>query len=243
MSGLTDWVHGNSSQGFSGARPAGDRIFAHAIGRHMVVWSAGDFSSLKSPVAASAFPSQVHDGMIPEQGDAVIEPPPFCLSWPMAFLLLFADAGVISVLFTKGAAWASALPAQSDQAVSIEELRSRLLAIGNQDVPFSVQTRTDRDQIEVEWRYVDARWIDFMRAHSMRRVHRLVLRLDETSNRVYVSEYQSTVDASAGVDGARLRGVRGVFKPAPPELMWGTSIPRASPPEPCSTRGVSTSRR
>lgn len=57
MSGLTDWVHGNSSQGFSGVRPAGDRIFAHAIGRHMVVWSAGDFSSLKSPVAASAFPS------------------------------------------------------------------------------------------------------------------------------------------------------------------------------------------
>lgn len=85
------------------------------------------------------------------------------------------------------------------------ETRSRLLAIGNQDVPFSVQTRTDRDQIEVEWRYVDARWIDFMRAHSMRRAHRLVLRLDETSDRVYVSEYQSTVDASAGVDGARLQ--------------------------------------
>jgi hypothetical protein len=205
MSGLTDYVHGDASQGFSGARPAGDRIFARAIGRHMVIWSAPDFSDLKALVAASAFPAHVHDGMIPEKGDAVIEPPPFGLSWPAALLLLFAYVGVVSVFFTKGAAWASALPPQSRQAVTVDTLRSRLLAVGNQDVPFTVQTRENRDQIEVEWRYADARWIDFMRAHSLQRVHRLVLRLDDASNRVYVSEYQSAMDASAGVDGGRLQ--------------------------------------
>jgi hypothetical protein len=96
------------------------------------------------------------------------------------------------------------VPAQTGVAASVDELRSRLLAIGKRDVPFAVTAGTDRDQVTVEWRYADARWIDFLRAHAMRRVHRLVLRLDAGSNNVYVTEYQSALDASAGVDGARL---------------------------------------
>lgn len=207
MSGLAPYVHGTPTTGFSGARPVGDRIFTRALGRHMLVWTAPDFSGLKAMVAAGGVPHAVHEGMVPEQDDFVVEPPPFGLSWPAAIAGLVGYTLLVSVLFVKGAAWASALPPENTQVRSLEALRSSLIAVGSAGVPFSVVERKsgNGDEIEVEWRYADARWFDLMRAHGIRRVHRLVLRLDEATKSVYVLEYDSAFDASAGVGGAALR--------------------------------------
>ena len=58
--------------------------------------------------------------------------------------------------------------------------------------------------IDVTWRYGDARWFDLMRAHKMRRTHKLVLGLDEESHTARVREYWSAFDASAGPNDLRL---------------------------------------
>ena len=53
-------------------------------------------------------------------------------------------------------------------------------------------------------RYADAQWLDIMRAHKMRRTHKLVLALDEHSHTARVLEYWSAFDASAGPNDLRL---------------------------------------
>jgi hypothetical protein len=203
-SGLTDLVRGDPASGFSGARPAGDRLFVRALGRHMVVWTAADASTLRAFVADSPVPVGIVDGMTHERGDAVVEPPPFGLSWPAALALLGAYTLFVSLVFIKGAAWASALPAHAVAPVGDAELRQRLLALDSGEAPFSIRAGAQPDELIVEWRYRDARWIDHARAHAARRTHKLVLRVDESARGVFVSEYQSALNASAGADGARL---------------------------------------
>lgn len=203
-SGLTDLVRGDPAAGFSGARPAGDRLFVRALGRHMVVWTAADASTLRAFVAGSQVPAGLVDGITHERGDVVVDAPPFGLSWPAALTALGLYTLFVSVVFIKGAAWASALPAHPVPPVGSAELRQRLLALDTGEAPFSVRAGAQADEVVVEWRYRDARWIDHARAHAARRTHRLVLRLDATARGVFVSEYQASLDASAGADGARL---------------------------------------
>ena len=62
----------------------------------------------------------------------------------------------------------------------------------------------DGNTVDVSWRYADARWLDLMRAHEMRRTHKLVLGLDEHSHTARVREYWSAFDASAGLNELRL---------------------------------------
>ena len=60
------------------------------------------------------------------------------------------------------------------------------------------------DQIVVDWKYADARWIDHARAHGMRKLHRLVLQLDESTHTVRGREFHSESGWSAGMDGASI---------------------------------------
>ena len=58
--------------------------------------------------------------------------------------------------------------------------------------------------LEITWRYADVQWFDLMRAHKMRRTHKLELALDEHSHTARVREYWSAFDASAGPNDLRL---------------------------------------
>ncbi|MEZ5595348.1 MAG: hypothetical protein R3E84_02995 [Pseudomonadales bacterium] len=205
MSGLTDWVQGDARRGFSGTRPAGDVIFTTVAGCHLGVWSAADTSALKAIVSASGFPANTHEAVIAQAGDAVVEPPPFGLSWPVASAFLFAYVLLVSFAFIKGAAWASGLPAADVPVVDVHTLRSRLLAVADTGAPVSVRALPDGATLEVEWRYSDSRWLDHAAAHAARRVHRLVLRPDAARHTVYVTDYQSALEGSVGSGGASLR--------------------------------------
>jgi hypothetical protein len=79
-----------------------------------------------------------------------------------------------------------------------------LLALNQQSVPVQVIASPSHDTLEITWRYADARWFDLMRAHKMRRTHKLVLTLDEHSHTARVLEYWSAFDASAGPNDLRL---------------------------------------
>ena len=107
--------------------------------------------------------------------------------------------------FFKGSAWSVRQPprpgTRPEPAVL---LRDRLLALNQQDVPVQVFASPDGNTVDVSWRYADARWLDLMRVHKMRRTHKLVLGLDEHSHTARVREYWSAFDASTGLNDLRL---------------------------------------
>jgi len=103
-----------------------------------------------------------------------------------------------------GADWQSALPARSTDLADSSLLRSRLLQLNSADIPMTIKPGQNPDELVVEWRYAEGRWIDHARLHAVRRVHRLVLRPDTDLRSVIVSQYMSRTDASIGPGGASL---------------------------------------
>jgi hypothetical protein len=107
--------------------------------------------------------------------------------------------------FFAGTAWAGRVsPAAGVAPLPAPVLRQRLLAVNQADVPVTVEARPD-GRMAVTWRRADARWLDLAGAHRLQRTHRLLLRLDDTTRRVHVTEQSTELDASVGLSGASLR--------------------------------------
>ena len=81
--------------------------------------------------------------------------------------------------------------------VDAATLRQRLLSM-NRTLPFAVTPGERPDELHVDWRYEDARLTPTLQAAGRRRVHRLVLRLDDARRVVRVQEHRATLDWSAG---------------------------------------------
>jgi hypothetical protein len=120
-------------------------------------------------------------------------------------------AGVLAMLaiaswwFFAGTAWAGRVPAASGVAPQpAAALKSRLLSANQADVPMQAETLPD-GRIAVTWRHADARFVDFASAHRLQRTHRLVLRLDEATRRVYATDQSTELDARVSLSGASLR--------------------------------------
>lgn len=114
---------------------------------------------------------------------------------------LFAGAWVVAQFFVFGrmASWASAVEANPGAApATAVALASRLLALNGLSVPWQVSAGRRPDELNVDWRYADATWLDPMRVHRLSRTHRLVLRLDERSRIVRAVERHAELDWSAG---------------------------------------------
>ena len=110
---------------------------------------------------------------------------------------------VASIWFFKGVVWASSVPAGAVAVpLHADVLRERLLAVNKADVPMEV-TSLDDGRSEITWRYADAKWMGLMKAHGMKRTHRMLLGLDAASKVVRVTEQWSTLDWSAGAGGGR----------------------------------------
>ena len=119
------------------------------------------------------------------------------------FLVLNLAAAVL--WFFLGSAWATRLtPPAKVPATDGARLRAQLLALGNDGSPLTVRP-LENGRIEVSWNYGDARWLDLMRVHRTRQVHRLVLSVDEAAHTVRVREFWSAFDGSAGPGDVRLR--------------------------------------
>jgi hypothetical protein len=124
-----------------------------------------------------------------------------------AVMVPLAAGNLLAVVlwFFRGAAWAARItPTGSVEPVSAAMLRQRLLAACGGESPIKVSGQPE-GTIVLEWNWADARWLDLMRAHRMKRTHRLVLIPDEAARAVRVRAYWSAFDASAGAGGMRLR--------------------------------------
>lgn len=125
---------------------------------------------------------------------------------PVMVVFLVVNLTLAVFWFFKGSAWAARVaPPTGTLACPLEALRSRLLEIPRTDSPMQVTASADGQSLEISWRYADAQWVDHLRAHKLRRAHKLVLAFDDSARKVRVREYWSAFDASAGPDGARLK--------------------------------------
>lgn len=205
---------GSDDRGWTARRHGGQGEWTHVVaaGNELYAWSGatregvearrvlalGPIPASPSPAAAAASATPSGPGRQPVS-DRLAANTPLMAAF-LGINLVFAVGW-----FFKASAWsARRTPPANTPALDASTLRQRLLAIQHSDTPIEVRTGDDDRAIEVTWRYADARWLDLMRVHQVRRTHKLVLLLDEPARKVRVREFWSAFDASAGLDGIRL---------------------------------------
>ena len=101
--------------------------------------------------------------------------------------------------FGRMASWAGASPpALGARVLDAATLRRNLLALGGGALPFTVTGGARDDELIVDWRYADTRLTSALQLTGRRRVHRIVLRLDERRHVVCAQDRHATLDWSAG---------------------------------------------
>ena len=101
--------------------------------------------------------------------------------------------------FGRMASWAGASPrAPNVPVLEAATLRRNLLALGGGTLPFAVTPGTRDDELIIDWRYDDTRLTPALQLTGRRRVHRIVLRLDERRHVVCAQDRHATLDWSAG---------------------------------------------
>jgi len=112
---------------------------------------------------------------------------------------IFVWAGLQFFIFGRIASWAGGEPAVPGVApVAVETLMQRLLSINEQDVPYTIKRGSQANELVVDWRYADAKWLDLMRIHGMSKGYRLVLRFDEGAHNVRAQDRYASFDWSEG---------------------------------------------
>jgi hypothetical protein len=206
-------VTGNREAGWTARRHGGQGEWNHVVrrGRELYAWSGASREGVEGRRVEAVGP--MPEGMVDEAPRAVVVGRPSKravstrLSRQPRVALAFLGINLVLAVgwFFKAAAWCSRVsPEAGVVAVDAAGLRGRLLGLGAGDGPMEVRAGGDGRSVEITWRYADARWLDLMRANRLRRVHRLVLEMDEAARKVRVREYWSAFDASAGVDGVRV---------------------------------------
>ncbi len=180
------------------SRPVGDVVLALTAGRTLLVLTGPDERTVRAALAASQIVTPATARADADSGST------FWLYRPAVLVALLLSLVVIATIwFFKGASWAASLPPVAGVTpASGQELRHRLLAINQLDVPYAVHEESPGGRIVVTWRFADARWVDLARAGGMRATHRILLDLDESRRIARPTEQISRLDWSAGADGA-----------------------------------------
>jgi len=112
---------------------------------------------------------------------------------------IFLWAGLQFFIFGRVASWAGQVSAiAGNTPMAMEALMQQLLSINEQDVPYTINRGSRDNELVIDWRYADAKWLDLMRLHGMSKGYRLVLRLDENAHNVRAQDRYASFDWSAG---------------------------------------------
>lgn len=182
---------------FTAAR-AGDRVRFVVAGKTFFVWSGADNAALNRRQQASAAAFIID---YPSPPDPRIARTKRALILALPVLVLGC-----ALWFFKGSTWAATVTPASQVALpmSAGQLRAQLLSIENLQQPVTVSAGKTFDEIVVTWR-ADAAWLTHAQAAGLKRTHKLVLHLDETSHTVRVREYMSALDWSAAPNRAAVQ--------------------------------------
>ncbi len=182
------------------ASRATDRIRLLAAGRTLFAWSGADDKALDRRQQASAAAFHL------ATADTPARDPRVALWWKRMAVITPLLVLIATLWFFKGSTWAASVApvAENSLPASSSELRARLLAVEKLNQPITVAPGSSPDEVIVTWR-ADAAWLTFAQANGLKRTHRLVLHLDESSRTVRVREYISALDWSAGATGAAVK--------------------------------------
>jgi hypothetical protein len=213
---IADRARQDSVGGYLAQRGPSDIVYARAYGNIFTVWTGPNEKTIEQLQVDTGIKSS--RAMLLDPGDAQTRTAGqdwtdsalkrATATWPGVAIVTVAFGSYllfVAAYFLKGIAWATRTDAKPmTQPLSAVDLRDRLTAINSLDVPFRVEPgRTDRELVAT-WRYADAKWIDHARAHGMRRLHRVVLELDQPHRKVRATDYATNFDWSAGRSGANL---------------------------------------
>ena len=206
-------VSGSDAGGWTARRFDGQGEWNHVVaaGNELYAWSGSTKENVEANRVRALGPLQptatsAADGASPVSQATSKTPVSTRLAsnWRAMTAFLVINLSLAVFWFFKGSAWSVRQPAHPGvRAEPAALLRDRLLALNQQNVPVQV-VAAPNESLEITWRYADAQWLDLMRAHKMRRTHKLVIALDEHSHTARVLEYWSAFDASAGLGDLRL---------------------------------------
>ena len=195
LSGSTDLLAGRfASDAFTTAAGAHGRLVV-ADGNVAIVAGPSD-DAVASRVAVLRARSDV-----PQLAWALSAPVGDAMS---AFLLRTLGPVLLWALlavpwFGRMASWAGASPpALGAPVLDAATLRRNLLALGGGALPFTVTGGARDDELIVDWRYADTRLTPALQLTGRRRVHRIVLRLDDRRHVVRAQDRRATLNWSAG---------------------------------------------
>lgn len=209
-------VSGSEADGWTGKRFAGQGEWNHVIAasNELYAWTGPSKAAVEAQRVRALGPLADHPTDLAAPGTPAPAPEApsrtavsnrLSRNTPVMCAFLGINLVLASGWFFKASAWAARQrPAAGVPAVDLATLGNRLRTLNQSEVPMDVRVGPDDRTWEITWRYGDARWIDWMRVHRVRRTHKLVLQLDEAHRVARVREYWSAFDASGGADGMRL---------------------------------------
>ena len=128
--------------------------------------------------------------------------------WPVAYWIVMLGIYTLFVswLYLRLVTWATEVAPQPVAVpATASTLKERLLRVRFLESPITIGPGKADNQLIVDWKYADAKWVDHARAHGMRKSHRLILELDETSRTVRCREFHSESAWDAGLGGASVQ--------------------------------------
>jgi len=119
---------------------------------------------------------------------------------------LFVGIGIYLVLVTiamfKGGAWAARIsPPAGVPPITLEEMRRRLLALNELDLPLRVRENT-QGYLIAEWKLADSRWTGLLEKGGLSIAHHVKLNLDGHKRIARAIDFSRKVSWSAGVPNA-----------------------------------------
>ena len=204
-------VTGSEAGGWTARRFNGQGEWNHVVvaGKELYAWSGSTRGGVEANRvrALGALPSEASSAGIAASHSSArsrTQVSTRLSKWQAMTAFLVINLALAVFWFFKGSAWSVRQPAQpGTRPQPAALLRDRLLALNRREIPVQVIASPTDDTIEVTWRYADAQWFDLMRAHKMRRTHKLQLELDEHGATARVREYWSSFEASVGPSDLR----------------------------------------
>lgn len=209
-------VRGSEAGGWTGKRHAGQGEWNHVVvaGQELYAWTGPTREGVEAERVRVLGPLPAGGpGTFPASNVAVGKAGPSRTqvsgrlrgNTPVMAAFLAINVVLAAGWFFRGSAWAARVsPPAHAPGLERTSLEERLRSLPASGAPMEVEAGPDDRTWEIRWRLADARWLDLMRVHQVRRTHKLVLKLDEARRTVRVREYWSAFDASAGADGVRL---------------------------------------
>lgn len=110
---------------------------------------------------------------------------------------------ILLITWPRAASWAAAIdPAINVSAVSPGTLRTQLLAINAEDIPFTVEPAKSGNDLIATWKYADARWAGIMATGGMSSTASIRIRIDDKKQRVRVIDRSIKINWAASAAGS-----------------------------------------